>query len=193
MGHRRDLAIAIAGAEPVTAEGVFHRHVSERWRELSGSTSGGRWGPPGTFSVLYLGRPTGSVVVEAYRHLVDPLEGMTGDMVQPRRLLEITVRVHEVLDLRDPATVEACGLAQDHLSSDVGDYEHCWSVARAAHQLGLHGILAPAATGLGDTLAVFEQHLTPAELPQVIAQERWDRLPADPRRLRIVRRSSEQS
>lgn len=69
----------------------------------------------------------------------------------------------------------------------VGDYEPCWRVARAAHQLGLHGILAPAATGFGETLAVFEEHLMPEELPRLVDEEIWEALPADPSQLRAVR------
>lgn len=59
--------------------------------------------------------------------------------------------------------------------------------SRAAHQLGLHGVLAPAATGLGETFAIFEEHLAPDELPRLVDEEVWDSLPADPRRLRAVR------
>jgi hypothetical protein len=55
-----------------------------------------------------------------------------------------------------------------------------------AHQLGLHGIIAPAATGLGETLALFERHLPATELPVVVDEEIIDGLPADPRRLRLV-------
>jgi hypothetical protein len=125
--------------------------------------------------------------VEAYRHLVDPFEGMTGEMVRPRRLLVVDVGVSDVLDLRDPAAATSVGLSEADLLSPIGEYEPCWRVARAAHQLGLHGILAPAATGLGETLAIFEEHLTPAELPRLVGEEVWDALPADPRRLRAVK------
>jgi len=52
--------------------------------------------------VLYLGRPTHSVVVEAYRHLVDDDEDLDGTMVGPRHLLTCEVAVSDVLDLRDP-------------------------------------------------------------------------------------------
>lgn len=151
MVNRRELIVAVGRAPRTHVEGTFERHVSRDWRELTGSSAGGRWGPPGAFSVLYLGRPRPSVVVEAYRHLVDPFEGMTGDMVQPRRLLHVEVGVSDVLDLRDPAAAASVGLSDAGLLSPVGEYEPCWQVARAAHQLGLHGIVAPAATGLGET------------------------------------------
>jgi hypothetical protein len=68
----------------------------------------------------------------------------------------------------------------------VDDYEPCQRVARVANQLELHGIIAPAATGFGETLALFERHLPAAELPQVVEVIPWNSLPDDPRRLRLV-------
>lgn len=153
-------------------------HWQQRWRPL---------GPTRRILGLYLGRPRPSVVIEAYRHLVDPFDGMTGDMVQPRRLLLVEVGVSDVLDLRDPAAAASVGLSEADLLSPVGEYEPCWQIARAAHQLGLHGIVAPAATGLGETFAIFEEHLSPNELPRLVGEELWEMLPADPRRLRAVK------
>jgi hypothetical protein len=180
----RQLALAVAAAPRTAVDGRFERHVSFNRRELTGSPSGGRWGPRGAYSVLYLGRPRPSVTVEAYRHLVDPFEeeGMTGDMVAPRRVLICEVSVTEILDLRSLEAQRRVGLTDDDLTSPVGEYEPCWSVGRVAHQLGLHGILAPAATRLGETLALFEEHLPAEELPTLSGEEIWDGLPADPRR-----------
>lgn len=184
----RKLAQDVAAAQRSAVAGRFERHVSKNWRELTGSNSGGRWGPPGSYSVLYLGRPRASVTVEAYRHLVDPFAdaGMTGDMVAPRRLLVCDVSVTDVLDLRGDAAQQRVGLTDTHLLLDVGSYSACHAVGRVAHQLGLHGIIATAATGLGETLALFEQHLPANELPVLVADEQWEVLPADPRRLRLV-------
>jgi hypothetical protein len=185
---RRQLALAVAAAPRAAIEGRFERHVSYGRRDLTGSNSGGRWGPPGGYSVLYLGRPVASVTVEAYRHLVDPFadEGMTGKMVASRRLLICEVAITNVLDLRSRMAQVAVGLTEDDLTSAIGEYELCQDVGRVAHQLGLHGVLAPAATGLGETLALFEQHLPASELPILVGEEIWEGLPDDPRRLRIV-------
>jgi hypothetical protein len=73
------------------------------------------------------------------------------------------------------------------LFSDVGDYAACQQVGQVAHQLALHGVIAPAPTGVGVTLALFEKYLLAPELPVLVGEEVWDGLPADPRRLRIVR------
>lgn len=146
----------VASAPIAEVRATFQRHVSPRVRTLAGTAAGGRWGFPGSYSVLYLGRPKDSVVVEAYRHLVDDIEGMTGDLVGPRRLLTCRVEVTNLLDLRDPAGRHAVGLTAEEL---VGPWEPCQRIGQAAHQLGLHGVIAPAATQLGETLALFELHL----------------------------------
>lgn len=182
----RNLAVAVASCGSVDVSGIFERHVSPTVRPLTGSSSGGRWGAPGAYSVLYLGRPTESVVVEAYRHLVDDIEGMTGEMVGPRRLLTVEVALTTVLDLRVEGNRAAVGLSSEDLISPVGEYARCQRIGQAAHQLGLHGLIAPAATGLGETLAVFELHLPTDEQPTLLAEEEWLHLPDDPRRLRIV-------
>jgi len=142
---------------------------------------GGRWGPEGTYPVPYLGRPPDSVVVEAYRHLVETVEGMQPQMVGPRRLVTCEVERVDVLDLRVGTSREAVGLTTAELCSDVGDYVTCHSVGQAAYKLGLHGIIAPAAGGLGETLAVFEDRLAEEEQLALIEEQTWESLPADPR------------
>ncbi len=185
---RRNLHQAVAGAPRTEIRGEFERHVSENWRVLDGSNSGGRWGPPGQYPVLYLGRPRASVTIEAYRHLVDPYvaDGMTAELVAARRILACMVDVTEILDLRLPEAQRSVGLGAEDLVSPVDDYEACQRVGRIAHQLGLHGVFAPAATRMGETLALFERHLPAAELPVLVREEVWEHLPADPRRLRLV-------
>lgn len=179
----RSIAVAVSNAKTVTVAGVFQRHASPRHRPLSGSASGGRWGPEGAFPVLYLARPTASVVVEAHRHLVEPVEGMRPEMVGPRRLVSCEVDVSNVLDLRQPENRETVGLSIVDMTSDVGDYDACHRVAQAAHQLELHGIIAPAATGLGETLALFERRLPANEQPVQIGILTLEGLPLDPRRV----------
>jgi RES domain-containing protein len=174
----RDIANAIAGTELAGVRGLFFRHAWHGVKDLRGSTGGGRWGPEHGFPVIYLGQGVDSVIVEAYRRLVDPVEGMRGDLVGPRVLLDVEVDVDNVLDLRIDRHREAVGLDDDALSSAWGP---CVRVARAAHQLGLHGIVAPAATELGITLALFEQHLPHDQLPRITGRVQWPELPPDPR------------
>jgi len=191
----RDLAVAVGRTPRVTVDGVFERHVSEKWLDralVDGSRSGGRWAQPGAFPVIYLGRPRDSVVVEAYRHLVDDIEGMTAERVRGRFLLRSQVLVHDVVDLRGREARLAVGLQDDEISSDVGDYEACRRIGHVAHQLNLHGVLAPSASGLGETLALFVDFLAPGEFPRPLGEPiAWSTLPPDPRRLRILQSERE--
>jgi RES domain len=186
----RDLAVAVAACTVTTVTGEFRRHSSLKWPALTGSDSGGRWGRPTAYPVLYLGRPEQSVIVEAYRHLVDDVEGMRPDLVQPRRLVTCSVECTNILDLRTTENQLRVSLTNAELTSPVGDYERCQRVGAVAHQLGLHGVIAISASGLGETLALFEQRLPASELPVPTGIDViWDRLPADPRRpsLRLIR------
>lgn len=177
----RDIAAAVSRASATTVAGRFQRHVSPRQEPLRGSRAGGRWGPEGAYAVLYLGRPTDSVIVEAYRHLIETVEGMQPHMVGPRHLVTCEIGVTSVLDLREGASCDAVGLTITDLCSEVGDYGTCHRIGEAAHELGLHGIIAPAAGGLGETLAIFEDQLPEGEQPMLIEEQTWASLPGDPR------------
>lgn len=104
--RQQDLLAAISKLQPVRVVGRFERHTSLRWEELKGSAAGGRWGARRAFEVLYLGRPRDSVVVEAYRHLVedelDDPQALAATVLE-RRLLTIEVKVPNILDLREEA------------------------------------------------------------------------------------------
>jgi RES domain len=179
----RGLANAIAGTTPGRATGVFYRHAFVGTRELKASSGGGRWGPPRAYAVLYVGRPEASVVAEAYRSLVDAVEGMRPELVGPRRLFTVDLDVSNLLDLRDAEKRAAVALDLDALA---GPWAPCQRVGLAAHQLGLHGVIAPAATRLGLTLALFEHNLPSEQWPRITAQAEWSHLPPDPRQLRSV-------
>lgn len=193
MKHR-ELIGAIAELEPITVEGVFERHSSLRFEELSASSSGGRWGAPGSYEVLYLGRPRDAVVIEAYRHLVDDELDNAPQLaatVLERRVVGCKISVHNVIDLRPAAAHLAVGLTDTQLRSAVGDYDACQAVGAAVHQLGHAGIVAPSATGIGETLALFPTNLPIDEWPRVIRREIWHGLPPDPRQLRLVNGNDE--
>lgn len=186
----RDLAIAVARAPIVTVEGIFERHVSSRWVDravVDGSRAGGRWAAPNSFPVIYLGRPPESVVIEAYRHLVDDIEGMSAERVRGRYVVRAEVRAESVIDLRASATRLSLGLRDGDLFSEVGEYDACQRIGHVAHQLNRHGVLAPAASGVGETLALFVDFLSPSELPARIGKPiAWTSLPPDPRKLRVI-------
>jgi len=191
------LANAVAGLDPVSVTGSWQRHLPARFRDrpLEGRSAYSRWGRKLGFPLLYFGRPTDSVVVEAYRHLVDPAvdDPTIREQLAPRVLVTAEIRVSEILDLRTARARMELGLSLNQIRSATDDrsaYAACQEVAAAAHQHGFHGLLAPAATELGETLALFSNRLTAAEAPTLTDSVAWDRLPNDPRvaaRLRLVR------
>ena len=193
------LAVRVAACPLADVDGVWQRHIAARHaaQALHGRRGTGRWGTKDGFPVLYLGRPTNSVIVEAYRHLVDPVENenILGQL-EPRALVTCTVDVTNLLDLRVATARMQLDLPFSTLRSATSDraaYERCQTVAQVAHQLGLHGIIAPAATDLGDTLALFTDILPVDERPTRSEPDTaWDQLPADPRNapprhLRVVK------
>lgn len=172
----------VASVSTTRVGGQFFRHAALGRDAFTGGF-GGRWGA--TFPVIYLASPVDAVVVEAYRHLVEDA-GVPAASVQPRALYTVSVDATDILDLTDQEALLAVGLSQLDLQSAVGDYAGCQRIAAAAHQLQRHGVLAPSATGFGNTLALFRDRLPAGELPAAVTHEVWETLPLDPRILRIV-------
>lgn len=168
---------ALRRSDPIHVQGEFLRHAVPNRDPLAGGQFG-RWGLD--FPVIYLGRPEQSVVAEAYRHLVDAT-GVAASHVKPRTLYTMQANVTHVLDLTSATNLRAVGLKKADLQSEVDDYAACQAVAEAACRSGWHGILAPSASGLGETLAAFRDHLPLGEVPHITARVTWARLPADPR------------
>lgn len=182
------LPARLSQTTPTAVDGTWQRHVAARFADtaLAGRSANGRWGTEGSYPVLYLGRPTDSVTVEAYRHLVDPVVSDNGPMppIRPRALITCDVSVTEILDLRPATNRSLAGITPAELQSETFDraaYAACQNISAAAHQLGYHGIIAPAATRMGETLALFTDLLTDAEQPVLTGTAMWVQLPPDPR------------
>jgi len=173
----------------VEIDGVWQRHVPARFKDsaLEGRVAPSRWGSGHSFPLLHLGQPRDSVIVEAYRHIVDPVEDPAlAAQVIPRRLVTCTVEVTNIFDLRTSAGRVAAGLSMETLTSATNDraaYDQCRQAAAVMHQVGLHGLIAPAATQLGQSLVLFTAILPDRERPvRQDEDELWDQLPADPRK-----------
>lgn len=182
MPSMRSITEKVAAAGHIDIRETFFRHAAPGRDAFVGGLKG-RWGA--NFPVIYLGQPQSGVVIEAYRHLVEDA-GVPAERVRSRVAYTVPVNATKILDLTSRETLSTVGLDETDLNSEVGDYEACQAVAAAAHQLRLHGILAPAAHGRGTTLALFRERLPVAELPVPSSHELWEHLPADPRVLRIV-------
>jgi RES domain len=179
----------LAKASLCTVDGIWQRHVLavHVGTALNGRAAMGRWGTAGGYLVLYLGRPEDSVVVEAYRHLIDPVVDDEGRVppIEPRALLTCEVSVSRILDLRVASNRKLAGLSMAQMQSETFDtaaYAACQKVSAVAHKLGYHGLIAPAATKLGEALTLFMDVLPKSEQPARISQKTWTVLPADPRK-----------
>lgn len=184
--------------------GTWYRHVGVRWAHaaLTGRAVPGRW-CSGGYPTLYLASTVDSAVIEFYRHTIDVFvdaadrdAAIAGVNFDPRLLVTAEVRATRLLDLRSPRARLELGLPLEVLLSDTddrGSYARCQEVASAAHQLQLHGVITPAATRAGDTLALFTDVLPAAERPTRDGDldKLWSTVPLDPRaisprRLRVV-------
>lgn len=191
-------AAQLANAPLTSVSGTWQRHLPARFAHaaLHGRRTTGRWGTRDGFPVLYLGRPQDSVVLEAYRYLVDPVEDpQPPEAFVARLLVTADVDVTDILDLRTATGRSSAALTLGDLQSATTDreaYGRCQLVAQLAHQLGAHGVVAPAATTMGETLALFTDLLPAGQEPVRVTDELWEALPDDPRapqapRLRVVR------
>jgi hypothetical protein len=131
------LPARLAQATPISVEGTWQRHIPAKYlaNALAGRSATGRWGTEGGFPLLYLGRPTDSVVVEAYRHLIDPIADDPVPPISPRALIACDVSVSTILDLRSAANRVSANLTMEQLQSDTRDraaYSACQNAAAAA-------------------------------------------------------------
>jgi hypothetical protein len=117
--------------------------------------------------------------------LIDPIADNPVPPISPRALIACIVSVSMILDLRSAANRVSANLTMEQLLSDTRDraaYSACQNVAAAAHQLEFHGLIAPAATQMGETLVLFTDRLDDDEQPSLVAEELWTELPPDPRK-----------
>jgi RES domain-containing protein len=153
-------------------QGPAYRHIEQTRDPLSGAgarTAGGRWNPPESFSVLYLGLATAVVTAEFQRMANRQRREMTDFL--PRRLYTYDVRLAAVLEVTDAAMREELGLTDEALAAD--ELSACQEVGSAAHYAGFEGVLAPSATSQGTVLAVFMDNLQGESAVEVVGNRLW--------------------
>ncbi len=156
--------------------GRVFRHLGPGQSVTSGEGArirGGRWNPPDSFAVLYLGLTRGTVKAEFYR-LADR-EEMPPENLLPRRLQEYRVELQSVLDLRDSDVRSMLGLSDAVLAGDEPTL--CQAIGDAAHYAGFEDLVAPSATGSGEILAVFTDRLMAGSHVSPGASTMWETLP----------------
>jgi RES domain-containing protein len=155
-----DLVARIDGHPATPHAGPAYRHQAPQYDPLSGRGArilGGRWNPPNSFAVLYLGIDRATVIDEFHRHAAR--QGRSPTDFLPRAFYVYEVDLRDLLDLRDRAYREALNLDDQAIRSD--ELSACQRVGEAAHHAGREGIIAPSAAGAGTALAVFLDNLRP--------------------------------
>jgi RES domain-containing protein len=153
----RALVRALDRIEPATFAGDVLRHHAPRYSALDGQgarANGGRWNPPGSFSVIYTALDRATVDAEFGR--LSRRIGLPAGSFLPRRLTTIRVSLGTVLDLTDARVRRRVGVTLAALTDD--DWTRTQQIGLAAQFLGFEGILAPGADG-GTTLAIFNDGL----------------------------------
>lgn len=156
----------------VEFEEVAFRHMGPGYPPLSGEgarIAGGRWNPPNSFPVLYMGLDLETIVAEFYR--AAQRHGRPPEDFLPRKLCRYDVRLSAALDLREQPVLSAVELTDADLRGN--DLRACQAIGEAAHYLGLEGILAPSAVGPGVILATFYSKLRGGSFVRDVAEELW--------------------
>jgi RES domain-containing protein len=172
-----ELASALDAIGTTSIHTIGFRHVSAGNDPLSGTGArihGGPWNPSGSFSTLYLGLSQETVAAEWARAAA--AQGLDLDDFLPRELYELDLSLASVLDLRPLEARSAAKLTVHDVSAE--EQRACQRVGEAAHSLGLEGLMAPSATGIGDVIAVFLDQLKPNAQLDVVSPHTWN-VPAD--------------
>jgi RES domain-containing protein len=174
-----ELVAAIDGLPRARWSGEAFRHVAPQYQPLSGDGArihGGRWNPPNSVATLYLGLSRETVVAEFDR--LATKFGLATAAFLPRELYRYDVVVNDALDLRGADARSEFGLDDRQLSADPP--ELCQQIGEAAVTCGREAILAPSATGHGDTLVLYVGRLGSGTRLDYQRLERWDSPPSLP-------------
>ena len=143
--------------------GTAFRHTGPDRDPLSGEGAllfGGRWNSRGLAATIYLAFPREACVQEFRRMAAKQPGGPPA--FQPRTVHEIEVDSLKVLDLRTEEALQIVGLDMSDIQAP--DMSRCQRVGDAAFYLQLQAVLTVSATGVGNVLAVFEEHVAAGQL-----------------------------
>ena len=165
-------AARVAAAPLTKFAGQGWRHLSPHYDPLSGEGArlhGGRFNSPGSFPVLYLCESRPCAVAELRRLGERQAIGIAG--LLPRTLYRYEVVLDRVLDLTDEAVRAEVGIGSEILIGP--DWTACQELGSILHALGAQGVSSPSATGVGEIIAVFVEHIGLGRIePQLVDEWR---------------------
>ena len=142
-----NLLDALESLPSTTWHGRAWRHMFNDYQPDRVNTSGARWNPPGV-GAIYTALTRTTALAEG-QHAID---------VQPRRtyarrvLYEVEFTVDHLVDITEPAALEAVGLTLADIASD--DMTACQRVGGAAAWLGRGALQVPSVRHAGHNLVV---------------------------------------
>ena len=142
---------------------VAYRNQARGFDPRSGDGArrlGGRFNPPHSFPVLYLCVTRPCVVAELTRQA--ERQGLSIEALLPREVFEISVDLDRVLDITDPATLDALGVEPPDLVRE--DHRFTQGIGKAADEHAFQAIRSPSATGVDHVLAIYPEKLAGAVL-----------------------------
>jgi RES domain-containing protein len=162
----------LARVPVISFSGAAYRQQSPTFDPRSGAGArrmGGRFNPPNSFPVLYLGLSVETVAAELHRAAA--AMGLPTDAVLPRELFRYDIELVAVVDLRGEGVLDTLGTTREELLS--ADRARGQSLGAAAARMGAQALICPSATGVGDVLAVFVDNLGSGRCePQLL--ETWE-------------------
>lgn len=139
--------------------GTAFRHTAVGRDPLSGEGSrmnGARWNPAGR-PTIYMAQPVKSCMAELHRAADRGGFPVPALLRRGRELHELELHDLPVLDLTSTTALDHVGLTLEDVEDD--DWTACQAVGQAAHFLGIAGIAAPSASGVGVVVAAFEERV----------------------------------
>lgn len=159
-----DLVDRVNELDVTSWSGRAFRHTSAGRDPLSGEGSrmnGARWNPPGR-PTIYMAHPEKSCMAELARSADRGGFPLSGLLRNGRELHTLELTQLPVIDLTNPEAMDHVGLTLEDVEDD--DWTACQAVGQATHFLGIAGIAAPSATGVGVVIAAFEDRVKANQL-----------------------------
>jgi RES domain-containing protein len=153
----------LAHVQAVPFRGPAYRQQSPGYDPRSGAgarQSGGRFNPPQSFPVLYLGTSIPTLAAELARAAAKI--GLAVDDVLPREVFRYDVDLDIVLDLRAAEVLALLEVSLDEVLAE--DRATSIAIGEEALAAGWQGIWCPSATGDGDVLAILLPNLGGGQL-----------------------------
>lgn len=154
-----DLVDRVNELEITPWTGVAFRHTATGRDPLSGEGSrmnGARWNPPG-WPTIYMAQPEKSCMAELARSADRGGFPLSGILRRGRELHTLELDHLPIIDLTSADAMDHVGLTIEDVEDD--DWTACQAVGQAAHFLGIVGVAALSATGIGVVIAAFEDRV----------------------------------